>query len=289
MRPDGDPEPDDYGLPRVDVVVPDDARELERDMVAYRREERRRRRRERRRRILRPVTRFGVAIPIIAGALLIALLSGALMTAFGPRPAPRPTAAQLAPRPSASPGRIGGLLPAGQVDLVAREHAPQPLEDVRPGVIGIVPPGYRCEPVVAELAGKTEAYDLNFWLVADPRAAAGRRGLSIKDLKACAGTAHNGTPLILEDRKAILATAYVPAVTAPPLPPPSGTTAPATSPGASPPASPGGTPAPPAEPGPRLAGLTAVFVQPDGVVNDVVHAPQAGAELTEKVKALRSG
>ncbi|WP_262402492.1 hypothetical protein [Actinomadura sp. CNU-125] len=40
MRSDGDPDPDDYGLPRVDIVVPDDARELDRDVVAYRREER---------------------------------------------------------------------------------------------------------------------------------------------------------------------------------------------------------------------------------------------------------
>ncbi len=61
------------------------------------------------------MTRFGVAIPIIAGALLVALLSGVLMTAFGPRPVPRPTGAQLAPRPSASPGKIGGLLPDEQV------------------------------------------------------------------------------------------------------------------------------------------------------------------------------
>lgn len=88
-------------------------------MVAYRRKERRRPARERTRRLARPFTRFGVAIPIIAGALLVALLSGVLMTAFGPRPASRPTGAQLAPRPSASPGEVGGLLPDRQVDLVA--------------------------------------------------------------------------------------------------------------------------------------------------------------------------
>lgn len=115
MRPDGgDPEPDDYGLPRIDVVVPDDARELERDVVAYRREERRRRRRERTRRLARPFTRFGVAIPIIAGALLVALLSGVLMTAFGPRPAPRPTGAQLAPRPPRAPARSAGCCRTGR-------------------------------------------------------------------------------------------------------------------------------------------------------------------------------
>lgn len=254
MRPDGDdPEPDDYGLPRVDVVVPDDARELERDMVAYRREERRRRRRARIRRFGGPLTRFGVAVPIIAGALLVALLSGVLMTAFGPRPAPRPTGAQLAPRPSASPGRVGGLLPAGSVDLVAGQRTAVPLRNLRPGVIGIVPPAYECESVVADLAGRTQESVLNFWLVADPRPAAEKKGTPLKKLKACAGTAHNGTPQVLEDRSGVLAGAYTP---------------------------PRGTPGP---------GLTAVFVQPDGVVNEVVQAPRPGPQLAEKVRSLKSG
>ncbi|WP_433476734.1 hypothetical protein ACQPZP_06550 [Spirillospora sp. CA-142024] len=257
MRPDGgDPEPDDYGLPRVDVVVPDDARELERDVVAYRREERRRRRRARTRRLVGPLTRFGVAIPIIAGALLVALLSGVLMTAFGPRPAPRPSGAQLAPRPSASPGRVGGLLPDEKVDLVTGDRTPARLRDLRPGVIGIVPPAYRCENVVAELAGRTQQYKLNFWLVADPRPAGGRKPTSLKDLKACAGTAHNGAPLILEDRGGVLAGAYAPA---------------------------------PGTPGPTGTGLTAVFVEPDGVVTEVARGPQPGPELTGRVESLRSG
>ncbi|MEO3826857.1 hypothetical protein [Actinomadura sp. B10D3] len=257
MRPDGgDPEPDDYGLPRIDVVVPDDARELERDVVAYRREERRRRRRERTRRLVRPFTRFGVAIPIIAGALLVALLSGVLMTAFGPRPAPRPTGAQLAPRPSASPGEVGGLLPDRQVDLVAGDHTPKRLIDLRPGVIAIAPPGYRCENLVAELAGRTQASTLNFYLVADPRPAGDRDPVPLKELKACAGTAHNGTPQILDDRDGVLAGSYSPA---------------------------------PGTPGPTGSSLTAVFVQPDGVVTEVVHAPRPGPELTAKVESLRTG
>ncbi|WP_242908930.1 hypothetical protein [Actinomadura terrae] len=284
MRPDGDPEqPDDYGLPRVDVVVPDDARELERDIVAYRREERRRRRRERFGRLVRPLTRFGVAIPIIAGALLVALLSGALMTAFGPRPAPRPPAAQLAPRPTAGVGRIGGLLPAGTIDKVDRTRVPQPIRDLRPGVIGIVPPGYRCDSLVAELAGRAHEYNVSFWLVADPRPVGSTRGVPIKELRSCAGTAHNGTATLLEDHRGLLAGVYLPAAS--PSPSPSASTSPGPSGSAS--GSPSGkaTPAPP----PSDARMTAVFVQLDGVVNDVVTAPRPGRELTEKVKALQSG
>ncbi|WP_141578580.1 hypothetical protein [Actinomadura sp. WMMA1423] len=257
MRPDGgDPEPDDYGLPRIDVVVPDDARELERDVVAYHRERRRRRRRARVRRLYRPLTRFGIAIPLIAGALLVALLSGVLMTALGPRPAPRPTSAQLAPRPSASPGRVGGLLPDRRVDLVTADRTSTRLRDLRPGVIAIVPPGYRCERVVAELAGRTREYTLNFWLVADPRPAGAGKPASLKELRACAGTAHNGAPQILEDRDGVLAGAYSPA---------------------------------PGTPGPTGTGITAVFVRPDGVVGEVVRAPRPGPALTGKVESLRSG
>ncbi|NVI90417.1 hypothetical protein [Actinomadura sp. BRA 177] len=256
MRPDGgDSEPDDYGLPRIDVVVPDDARELERDMAAYHREERRRRRHARVRRFVHPVTRFGVAIPIIAGALLVALLSGVLMTAFGPRPVPRPTGAQLAPRPSASPGKIGGLLPDEQV-VQADGSTSTPLRDLRPGVIGIVPPAYECENVVADLAGETRQYKLNFWLVADPRPAGDRKATSLKELRACVGTAHDGTPLILEDRAGVLAAAYAPA---------------------------------PGTRGPTGTGLTAVFVQPDGIVTEIVHAPQPGPELTGRVESLGTG
>jgi hypothetical protein len=257
VRPDGgDPEPDDYGLPPVDVVIPDDARELERDMAAYHREERRRRRRARLRRLVRPVTRFGVAIPIIAGALLVALLSGVLMTAFGPRPVPRPTGAQLAPRPSAGPGEIGGLLPDREVGIVADGSTSVPLRNLRPGVIGIVPPAYECETVVAELAGRTREYKLNFWLVADPRPAGGAKATSVKELRACAGTAHDGTPLLLEDRDGVLATAYAPR---------------------------------PAAPGPAGAGLTAVFVQPDGIVSEIVHGPRPGPDLTRRIESLGTG
>lgn len=253
VRPDGAPDPDDYGLPRVDVVIPDDARELDADVLAYHREERRRRRRERLAGLARPLTRFGVAVPIIAGALLVALVSGMLMTVFGPRPGPRPTPARLAPVPSASPGRIGGLLPDGHVYQVARERTRALLRAQRPGVIALLPPGYRCQKVVAELAARTRDHRLHFWLVADRRPVTGREPVTIKGLRACAGTAHGGTPQLLDDPDTLLATAYAPA---------SGTAS---------------------------RGLTAVFVRPDGVVTAVLQDPKRGQELTRQVEALRSG
>jgi hypothetical protein len=229
-------------------VVPDDARELDRDVVAYHREERRRRRRDRTRRLLSPVTRFGVAIPIIAGALIIALVSGALMTVFGPRPAPRPTAGLLAPNPSAAPGQIGGVLPAGEVALEGSERKPISVRDLRPGVIGIVPPSCACERIVAELATRTREFELNFWLAADRRGDATPAAEVRRDLRSLAGAAHGGTPQLLQDGQGILSGTYG---------------------------------------GPQGArGLTAVLVQPDGVVTHVLRSPQPGADLTAKVKSL---
>ena len=56
----GDPGRDDYGLPPIDVVIPDDARELDRDVQAYQRELRALRRRQRARRLRGPLTRDGI-------------------------------------------------------------------------------------------------------------------------------------------------------------------------------------------------------------------------------------
>jgi hypothetical protein len=161
----GDPQGDDYGLPRVDIVVPDDARELDRDVVAYRREQRQRRRRARWRRLFRPFTRYGLAAPIIAAALLIAVVSGALLTVLGPHSAPRPAGSPLSQRPSARPGQVGGPLPAAQVTIDGERAA---LPDQRPAVIIIVPPDCRCDAIVSSLAGQAAARRIGVLLVAGP-------------------------------------------------------------------------------------------------------------------------
>ena len=78
----GEPERDDSGLPPVDIEIPDDARELDRDVQAYRRELRARRRRERRMRLHAPLTRDGVVLPLLASCLVLALIAGTLLTVF---------------------------------------------------------------------------------------------------------------------------------------------------------------------------------------------------------------
>ena len=55
MNPGGEPGRDEGGLPPVDVDIPDDARELDREVLAYQREQRALRRRARWARLLGPL------------------------------------------------------------------------------------------------------------------------------------------------------------------------------------------------------------------------------------------
>ncbi|HUA40449.1 MAG TPA: hypothetical protein VMA32_02710 [Streptosporangiaceae bacterium] len=82
MSSGGEPERDDTGLPPVDIEIPDDARELDRDMQAYYRELRADRRRERRRRLHGGLARDGVVLPLLACCLILALITGTLLTVF---------------------------------------------------------------------------------------------------------------------------------------------------------------------------------------------------------------
>jgi hypothetical protein len=202
VRQDGDPERDDYGLPRVEVVIPDDARELDRDLIAYRREERHRRRRQRMRQLTRPFTRYGLATPIIAVALLIAVVSGTLMTVFGPRTAvPHPGGAPVTDgTASPLPGTPGGLLPTGQVTISGE---PQGWTSDLVGLVALVPEGCRCEQAVREMTAQAKQYDLRRFLVGSHHWSKN----TAKELRDLADTAGNGAKVV-RDEQAVLTTTY---------------------------------------------------------------------------------
>ncbi|HEY2551498.1 MAG TPA: hypothetical protein VGI64_13055 [Streptosporangiaceae bacterium] len=82
MNPGGEPDRDDFGLPPVDIEIPDDARELDRDVQAYHREQRALRRQRRLRRLYRPATGDGVIMPLLAGCLIFALIAAVVLTVF---------------------------------------------------------------------------------------------------------------------------------------------------------------------------------------------------------------
>jgi hypothetical protein len=126
----GDPGRDDFGLPPVDIEIPDDARELDRDVQAYHRELRALRWRRRAHHWHRPLTRDGMVLPLLAGCLALTLLAGTLLTVF--------TGEQIALSTAGQPGRP--LPPA----LVMVDENLVPLSDLRGTVLALVPPGCAC-------------------------------------------------------------------------------------------------------------------------------------------------
>jgi hypothetical protein len=141
----GDQGRDDYGLPPVDIEIPDDARELARDVLAYHRELRSRRRRHLARRLYGPLTRDGVVLPLLAGCLALTLVAATMLTVFTAR---QPTASLRPQRPAA-----GTRSPAPAVAAAALVNTilfaagqPEPLNTL-PGpvvVLALIPPGCRC-------------------------------------------------------------------------------------------------------------------------------------------------
>ena len=123
MSPDGGAGWDE---PPLDVQIPDDARELARDVLAYHRELRARRRRHRVRRLTSPFAGQGTILPLLASILAVCLVAGAMLsvatfspaTTHPPRPHPTSAASSTAPvpvrtSPSVRPSPSGKLASSG--------------------------------------------------------------------------------------------------------------------------------------------------------------------------------
>jgi hypothetical protein len=76
--------------PPLDIQVPDDARELDRDVLAYHREQRAKRRRNRLHRLAGPLGGHGTLLPLLASILAVCLVAGAMLSVatFSPATAP---------------------------------------------------------------------------------------------------------------------------------------------------------------------------------------------------------
>jgi hypothetical protein len=66
--------------PPLDIQIPDDARELERDVLAYHREMRASRRRRRLRKLTGPFAGQGTVMPLLASILAVCLVAGAMLS-----------------------------------------------------------------------------------------------------------------------------------------------------------------------------------------------------------------
>lgn len=166
----GDPEPpsDRYAdLPPVAVDVPDDARELARDLQALQRERRLARRRTWVQRHLpgRRWHRYGIAAPLVVTALLFVALGTTLLAVLASgrpaRPTPRPLASQV----PVAPGTEGGLLPAVPLRFV---DGPRDTRAVRPAVFVLLPADCGCQAQVRTAVGAAQEFALPAILVTGP-------------------------------------------------------------------------------------------------------------------------
>ena len=155
-----EPERDDGSLPPVNIVIPDDARELDRDVLAYHREIRALRRRQRRTRLLRPFNGPGgggpaALVPLIALCLALALVGGALLSVLTISPAEQDTNLSPSATPRASSGPTGLTnLPPGNVQLDGQTKL---IRSLVSSAIALVPKDCGCGPSLSRLEGQALA------------------------------------------------------------------------------------------------------------------------------------
>jgi hypothetical protein len=208
----GDPDRDDFGLPPVDIEIPDDARELDRDMQAYQRELRALRRRQRARRLRAPLTREGMVLPLLAGCLILALITSTLLIMFaadqtGMPEQPGHVATQTAPpkraasRPSA--GQINGPLPTGEILVAGKPVSLRLLTGHAPVMLALVPLDCNCAPALRELTAQAAQARVPVYLIA---ASGGEQ-----ELQGLAAQADSGQATLAEDTSNVLFRTYGPA------------------------------------------------------------------------------
>jgi hypothetical protein len=164
-----EPGRDDGNPPPVNIVIPDDARDLDRDVLAYHREQRARRRRERLMRLLGPLRRRGLGgqaaiLPLIATCVALSMLAAAMLSVVAMNPASAPTLTQP-PRSSAGqavPPAALTSLPDGTVRLDGRAV---PVRSLASSALALVPAGCDCGPALSRLAGQASAAHVRLYFV----------------------------------------------------------------------------------------------------------------------------
>lgn len=157
---------DDGSLPPVNIVIPDDARELERDVLAYRRELRAQRRRQRIMRMFGPLRRRGIGgqaaiLPLIATCVALSMLAGAMLSVMTISPAKAPTVSN----PQATASTLAGLteLPSGNVKV---DGEAVPVRNLVSSALALIPAGCDCGPALRRLADQATEAQVSLYFVA---------------------------------------------------------------------------------------------------------------------------
>jgi hypothetical protein len=206
----GGPERDDYGLPRVDVEIPDDARELEPDVQAYRREQRALRRQERSNRLRNPLRREGMALPLLAACLMLALITSTLLVLFAAdetgvsqmsRPAATKHPATATPSPlTGQVGQVGQPLVPAMIIIQSGTVQVRNLTRQGPALLALVPPNCDCATALRQLADQAGPEHVATYLIGPPGTMT-----QLTQLATEAGQSHN---IVGDDMNDVLFRAY---------------------------------------------------------------------------------
>ena len=109
--------------PPLDIQIPDDARELDREVLAYHRELRAKRRRNRLRRLAGPFAGRGTVMPLLVSILAVCLVAGAMLSVATFSPATTPPANPGLARPTAT---ASTTRPTPRSSTAARPSAARP-------------------------------------------------------------------------------------------------------------------------------------------------------------------
>jgi hypothetical protein len=109
--------------PPLDIQIPDDARELDRDVLAYHRELRAQRRKNRLRRLTGPFAGQGTVMPLLASILAVCLVAGAMLSVATFSPAATAPADHTT-RPSATAGAVSPSPPRSHAATASATGTP---------------------------------------------------------------------------------------------------------------------------------------------------------------------
>lgn len=183
------------------VRVPDDARDLARDVAALERERRAARRRQRAGRLLGTRSR-PVSGRLVVLALAVVAVFASLPVLLRPGTSDPPLARPLA-SPAVAPGQVGGLLPVAALSTPGGDTTTRELP--RPGalVLGPVPCDATCEAVVGEVVTELRQVTRNLRLLTPGTADRDGRAANALRVGPARGLATSGV-----DVDGVLAPAY---------------------------------------------------------------------------------
>jgi hypothetical protein len=244
----GDPGRDDSGLPPVDVVIPDDARELDRDVQAYHRELRALRRRQRARRLRGPLGRDGMVLPLLVGCLILALITSTLLIMFAADQTGMPGLPQhtalgpvrqhpAAPKSKPTTGQVGGPLPAAVLAIRGKPVSLSTVTAAGPSVLALIPLACSCGTVLRQLGAQAAQAHVTLYLVGT--------GSGMKQLTHLAVQGGQNSARVANDTRDVLGRTY------------------------------------------RPSGLTAILVRPGGSVASIAHLlPSQRPDLEASLRLL---